>query len=129
MAKMGITLDGRNYKIWVVYDSVERNFEFIGGPHGSISVVGGDILDTLGTKYNYELRAIPDPQHRTDYDEFFMAISNPQRIHTIVMPFGQSTISFQCKINSGGDVFHGNEGDKKLWTGLKVSISPIKPQR
>lgn len=129
MAKMGVTLDGTYYAVWIEFNSMDRSFSFVEGVNQTVAINGADILDTLGTKYSYEFNVYADPNNRAAYDDFYWAISSPNRIHTIILPFGQSTIEFQCRVNSGRDKFKGNQGTSKLWDGLSVSVTPIKPQR
>lgn len=129
MGKLGITMDERTYDVWITYDSMDLSFDFIEGVNADMNLLGGEILDTLGTKYSYEMRVVPNPNNLSDYDDFFYAISSPERIHSITLPFGQSTITFDAKINAGNHRFKGIQGQQKLWTGLRVSITPIDPQR
>ena len=129
MGKMGITMDGVDYNVGIIFDSLERSFDFVEGPNQNMSINGADILDTLGTKYSFEMEVVPDKDDRSDYDDFYMAISSPNRIHHITMPFNQTVIEFYCKVNSGRDRFKGNQGSTKLWDSLTISVTPISPQR
>lgn len=125
----GITIDGTNYDVKIVYPSLTRSFEIIQGINVGTNLLGGEISDVLGTKYAYTMQVEPNPSNPTAYDNFYQVISSPQASHTIVMPYGQSTLSFNAKIVSGSDVNNGRIANFERWSGLTITFIPINPQR
>lgn len=126
---MGITLDGRTYDVRIVYNTLVRAFELAEGENAGAMLSGRYERDLIGTGYSYQLAVEPNPLNRADYDAFYEAITAPTPTHTVVMPYGQTTITFTARVASGQDVFGGTVGGKKLWRGLTVDFIANAPQR
>ena len=122
-------MDGQDYDVWIEFDSMERSFDFVEGQNADMAIDGTLIDDTIGTRYGYSMNVRPNPQNKEAYDDFFQAISSPIRKHSVTMPFNQTTITFDCKVLAGRDVFKGKQGSEYLWDGLSVQFIPITPQR
>lgn len=125
----GITMDNRTYRVGVVYNTIGRSFRIQEGANAGEMLSGRYELDSHGTYYDYQMDVEPNPQFPGDYDEFFEAISDPNGIHTVVMPYGQSTITLQVKVISGGDTSRGRLAGVRRWTGLRVVLQSIQPSR
>ena len=126
---MGITMDGRTYDVRVVYNTLVRAFELAEGENAGAMLSGRYERDLIGTGYSYQLAVEPNPLNRADYDAFYEAITAPTPTHTITMPYGQTTITFSARVESGQDVFGGTVGGKKLWSGLVVNFISNAPYR
>lgn len=125
----GITMDGILYHVRVVYNTLEQGFELIEGPNASKMLSGRRELDLLGTEYPYQLAVEPDPAHQDDYDAFFWAISAPVNSHSVTMPSGNGTLTFDAMVRSGKRVYKGKLAGNSRWSGLVVNFDPIEPQR
>lgn len=125
----GITMDGRLYRVRVVYNTMERHFSLQSGVSESHMLSGRHERDLLGTSYSFQMAIEPDPLHSEDYDAFYEAASAPVDSHTITMPYGQSQITFEAEIQSGDDTSAGMVAGVRRWHGLKITFSPISPQR
>ena len=131
---LGIKLDSRLYFVWIGSgdNDLSRRFAFVEGGNGGTTQAGSDILDTIGTKYSYSFDVAPDVNHPGDYDDFYWAVSNPARIHTVELPFGQGTQTFACRIDGGQDGMTMRNGARiwqHLWQHLSITVTPIAPQR
>lgn len=126
---MTITMDSVNYNLGVVFPSLERTFSFVEGVNGGLTLSGKTILDTIGTKYPYTMEVEPINGYQSDYDAFFWEISSPSRLHTVTLPFGQSTLTFDCYVLGGGDKLKGRRGSDWQWGGMTVNFVPFAPQR
>lgn len=124
-----IVMDGVTYRLRVVYDSLIRAFELMEGINAGEMISGRHERDLLGSGYIYQMQVEPDPRFPQDYDAFFEAISAPVDSHTIVMPYGQSTITYEAMIESGQDTYHGVIAGRARWRGLTVQYRYIEPQR
>ena len=122
-------MDSVNYNLGVVYPNLERSFSFVEGVNGGLTLSGKTILDTIGTKYSYSMQIEPINGYQSDYDSFFYAISNPTRLHTITLPFGQTTLTFDCYVLGGGDSLEGRRNSDWQWGGMTVNFVPFSPQR
>lgn len=125
----GITMDNVKYRVRVSYQSLQRAFQLLSGENAGTMKTGRENRDLIGTAYSYALRVEPDPAYPADYDAFYEAISAPVESHSIIMPYGQSTMSFQACVDSGEDTYSGKCGGVKWWTGLTVRFSHLYPQR
>ena len=85
--------------------------------------------DLLGTYYDYAMEVEPDPQYPGDYDSFFEAITAPVDSHSLTLPYGQSTITFDAMVTSGSDLYRGQVAGFNRWGGLQVQFTAQKPQR
>lgn len=124
-----VTLDNVQYKVRVKIRSLNRSFR-IEESERSGAVKSGDYFrDIIGTYYDYEMEVEPDPSAPEDYDAFYEMISAPVESHSVVVPYGQGTMTYDAMVSTGDDT----KGDKingvTRWTGLKVKFSAKKPQR
>lgn len=131
---LGVKLDSRLYFVWIGSgdNDISRNFAFVEGGNGGITQAGSEILDTIGTKYGYAFSVAPDANHPGDYDDFYWAISSPERIHTIELPFAQGRQTFVCRVDGGQDDMTMRNRARiwpQLWRNLSVRVTPITPQR
>lgn len=124
-----IVMDGITYNVRVVYKGRTRSFELISGSNAGRSLSARKIRDILGTGYSYQMQIEPDPAHPGDYDAFFEAISAPVDYHTITMPYGQSTMTYQAAVSSGSDTDNGYMGGARRYSGLTVNFEYMEPQR
>lgn len=124
-----VILDGIEYELPIEYPSINRSFSFMEGGQGGFMQSGLEVLDTIGTKYGYSLRIPARHRNPTEYDTFFEAISSPSRVHQITLPYGQSTITFDCKIENGSDNLQSNVWAYKSWGDMTINFTPIRPQR
>lgn len=125
----GVKLDGRLYRVRVVYNTLEQAFQLQNGPNEMTMLSGRHERDLLGTSYSYSFGVEADPRYPQDYDDFFWDISAPVDSHVVEMPSGQGVMTFEAEIQSGRRVYKGVLAGKKRWSGLEVAFTPIEPQR
>lgn len=124
-----LNMDGTTYRVRIVYDTLIRSFELLEGVNAGEMLSGRHERDLLGAGYTYQMQVEPDPRYPTDYDAFFEAISAPVDSHTIIMPYGQTTITYEAMVESGQDTYRGIVGGRTKWRGLTVQYRYIEPQR
>ena len=124
-----LNMDGTTYRVRIVYDTLIRSFELLEGVNAGEMLSGRHERDLLGTGYTYQMQVEPDPRYPTDYDAFFDAISAPVDSHTIIMPYGQTTITYEAMVESGQDTYRGIVSGRTRWRGLTVQYRYIEPQR
>ena len=124
-----LNMDGTTYRVRIVYDTLIRTFELLEGVNAGEMLSGRHERDLLGTGYTYQMQVEPDPRYPTDYDAFFEAISAPVDSHTIIMPYGQTNITYEAMVESGQDTYRGIVGGRTKWRGLTVQYRYIEPQR
>ena len=124
-----IVVDGVEYRVRVVYESLSRSFSIVEGPNGGSAITARTIRDIIGTKYDYEMRVEPDLRYPEDYDAFYEVISAPVESHMVEMPYGSGAMKFEAMIVSGEDTYRGILVNRNAWQGLRVQFKPILPQR
>ena len=124
-----LNMDGTTYRVRIVYDTLVRSFELLEGVNAGEMLSGRHERDLLGTGYTYQMQVEPDPLCPTDYDAFVDAISAPVDSHIIIMPYGQSTITYEAMVESGQDTYRGIVSGRTRWRGLTVQYRYIEPQR
>lgn len=125
----GIQMDGKNYRVRVLYPSVEENARLVEGPNAGEMLSGRRERDLVGTYYDHSLSVQPDPMYPQDYDQFFDDISAPVPAHTITMPHGQGTVTYEAMVSSVSHVCNGVLAGVRRWKGLTVAFSGIRPAR
>lgn len=126
---MTVILDGTSYSLFVRYETLGRSFHLDDGDNASYMLSGLYQRDLIGTYYDYTMEVEPDPKHPEDYDSFFDAITAPVPSHTITLPYGQSTITYDAMVTSGSDLYRGVVAGKSRWGGLQVQFTAQKPQK
>ena len=126
---MPVVMDGVTYRVRVRIGTLEQSFHIDDGDAAGTAISGADIRDIIGTYYDYSMEVEPDPGHRADYDAFFRAISAPVDSHTITLPDGQGTMTFEAMVTSGRHIQKDRVGGVTRWTGLTVEFTAIEPQR
>lgn len=129
MQPFGITVDGIRYNVHVEYGSIKRAFGFVEGNNAGMMLTGRDTRDILGTGYSYSMTFEQDPAHADDYDALYEVLSAPVDSHSVTLPYGQRTLSFQAKIEGGEDSYGGKIGGVERWKSLTIQFQPIEPQR
>lgn len=125
----GITMDGRTYRVLVIFPSVGETADLVEGPNAGEMLSGRRERDLVGTYYSHTLSVQPDPRYPQDYDQFFDDITAPVPSHTITMPHGQSTVTYDAMVSSARHVANGVLAGVRRWRGLEVSFQGIRPAR
>ena len=126
---MRLTMDGRDFRVRIVYNTLARAFELIEGVNAGDMFSGRHERDLRGTGFTYEMAIEPDPDFPGDYDELFDALSEPVDSHVITVPYGQGTLTYAAEIVSGQDTYGGALSGVNQWGGLTVSFRYISPQK
>lgn len=125
----GIQMDGVHYRVRVVYDTLQESARLPDGPNAGDMLSGRYERDLVGTYYDHQMDVEPDPRYPGDYDAFFAAITAPVATHTVVMPHGQRTITYQAMVYSAQHTSRGKMAGKRRWHGLSVQFQANAPQR
>ena len=124
-----VELDGKQYRVRVKIKTLRRAFRIEESERSGVVKSGAYFRDIIGTYYDYSMEVEPDPARPEDYDRFYEAISAPVESHTLTVPYGQSTMTYEAMVSAGEDVQKDRIGGVTRWTGLKVSFSARAPQR
>lgn len=123
----GITMDGRKYKVRARFESLEETARLEEGINAGDMLSGDHERDLMGTYLSHVMDVEPDPRYPNEYDAFYAAIIAPVKSHSIVMPHGQGTITYDAMVSEAGHRSRGVLGGVRRWSGLRVEFSSIRP--
>ena len=121
-------MDGVTYRTLHVTKLV-RSFSVLDGENAGRVMSGGMQRDVIGTYYNYQVEIDPDAASRAEYDAFYRAISAPVDSHTLIVPFGQTTLTFQAYVTQGQDELTMMENSANRWENLSFNFIAMNPER
>lgn len=120
-------IDGRGFS-GVGVESLKRSFRIPDGTNAGDMLSGDYERDLVGTYYDYDLVMTTSDLAVNEYDALFEVLSAPANSHTVEMPYGMSSITFEAMISSGGDELIPMD-DGTWWGNLNVTIRAKRPQR
>lgn len=85
--------------------------------------------DIKGTYYDYEIQVATQHMNVADYDSLYEILTAPQESHTVTMPYGQTTITFDARVSVASDVLVNSYTTFKKWGTLKITIEALTPQK
>lgn len=122
------TIDGKTFHVGET--RIHRNFKIKDGVNYGVMVSGRVQRDLLGTFYNYTMTIETADMDKAEYDKLYEVLSAPVESHTIIVPYGQGTLSYQAYITDGDDDMELEEQDgSRLWGNLSVQFFAREPQR
>ena len=127
MIRQVVTIDGASFDVGVEY--IKRKARVEDGPNAGNSKRGDWIRDVYGTYYDYILAFDTSAGlSRADYDTLYSILTAPVEFHTLVVPYGQSTLTFTAGITGAEDnVILMDDGT--VWGNLSITFRAKSPQR
>ena len=127
MIRQVVTIDGASFDVGVEY--IKRQARIEDGPNAGNSKRGDWIRDVYGTYYDYILAFDTSAGlSRVDYDTLYSILTAPVEFHTLVVPYGQSTLTFAAGITGAEDnVILMDDGT--VWGNLSITFRAKSPQR
>ena len=127
MIRQVVTIDGASFDVGVEY--IKRQARIEDGPNAGNSKRGDWIRDVYGTFYDYILTFDTSAGlSREDYDTLYSILTAPVEFHSLVVPYGQSTLSFTAGITGAEDnVILMDDGT--VWGNLSITFRAKSPQR
>lgn len=120
-------IDGKGFS-GVGVESLKRSFRIPDGTNAGDMISGDYERDLVGTYYDYDLVITTSDLAVNEYDALFEALSAPVNSHTVEMPYGMTSITFEAMIEGGDDELIPMD-DGTWWGNLNVTIRAKKPQR
>ena len=127
MIRQVVTIDDTSFDVGVEY--IKRQARIEDGPNAGNSKRGDWIRDVYGTFYDYILAFdTSSGLSKEDYDTLYDTLTAPVEFHTLVVPYGQSTLSFEAGITGAEDnVILMDDGT--VWGNLSITFRAKSPQR
>ena len=122
-------LDGKTYNVRVPEGGIKRSGQVLDGDKAGRAQNGSMIRDIIGTYYNYTIEFDTSAASSAEYDELYNALTAPVDYHTLVIPYGQTTLAFRAYVTSAEDTLRSMAGGVNHWEGLSAKFIAMKPQR
>lgn len=114
-----VKIDGESFDIGIINitrkGTVEK--ELLG-----TTVDGRNHYNTTGTRYDYEVTFATKMMNVAEYDRLYEILTDPVDTHTVEMPYGQSTITFDASVTSASDSIVFNYNSMRRWSELKINF-------
>lgn len=127
MIRQVVTIDGASFDVGVT--RIRRKARIPDGKNAGEAKRGDWIRDVYGTFYDYILTFdTAAGLSREDYDTLYSILTAPVEFHSLVVPYGQSTLSFTAGITGAEDnVVLMDDGT--VWGNLSITFKAKSPQR
>lgn len=122
-----LTLDGKDYDVQVT--GISRSAEIRDGQNADTLLSGRYSRDIIGTYYNYDVTFGTSKLSPADYDALYEVLTAPQDYHTLTIPYGQATKTFEVYITNVTDTLRRMTRNYNHWGDLTVSLIAIEPMR
>ncbi len=127
MPQQIFSVDGKYYDVCIL--SLKRTGSVLDGENAGRLKNGKMVRDIIGTYYNYALQIDAEDLNPEEYDELFEIMSSPEDSHTVVMPFGQDTLTFEAYISEVSDELELARPNENKWSNLSVNFIAMSPKR
>lgn len=124
--KTAFLLDGVAYNVRV--SKLTRKFSVLDSDKTGRTQSGTMYRDIIGTFYNYAMTVEQRGDDAESMDSFWEAISQPQKSHVCVFPYGQNTLTQQMYITSGEQDVKEINKKRTTWGEIQLSFIATTPR-
>lgn len=121
-----ITIDGNSFEIGII--KITRKAQLSSSSLG-VTMDLRKHYDVKGTYYDYEVEFYTKNMNLADYDTLYDLLTDPQESHTVTLPYGQSTITFEAYVKVANDSILNRTKTRIKWGGFKVTFEALTPQK
>lgn len=121
-----INIDGTNYDVGII--KITRKAQMQQESLGTTMDLRKH-YDVKGTYYDYEVEFYTKYMDVASYDTLYEVLTTPQESHTVILPYGQSTLTFEAKVSLSTDSLLFKNTQKTKWGGFKVTFEALTPQK
>lgn len=122
-----IKVDGKTFNVAVT--SLKRGAAVLDGENAGRVLSGRMARDIIGTYYNYDLTFGKSTIDPAEYDELYDLLTAPVDYHTITVPYGQRTKTFEAYVSNASDVLKRMTDRVNLWGELTIKFTAMEPDR
>ena len=119
-------LDGTVYNVRV--SKLTRKFSVLDTNKTGRTQNGNMYRDVIGTFYNYSMTVEQYNDDKESMDAFWEAISQPDKSHICVFPYGQETLTQRMYITSGEQDLLEKTAQGAMWGEMSLSFVAMAPQ-
>lgn len=85
--------------------------------------------EIIGTYYNYTMELEQALENIEEYDRLYYALTAPVDSHILVIPYGQSTLTFTMYVTKVSDQLTFLNDDIRRWSGLEIEFTAMAKVR
>lgn len=122
-------VDGVSYNVIVPEGGLKRQGRVLDGESVGRMLSGRMKRDIVGTYYNYALQIDTRNLDVAQYDALYQVLSAPVDYHTVILPYGQSTLTFQAYVTNLDDELVLMQEGRNLWGNLSFTFIAMQPER
>lgn len=124
---MKFTVDGVVYNAFVT--ELSRSIRVVESDLSGDVMSGEHFRDMVGSYCDYSMTIGTDSLSPEEYDALVEVLADPKEFHTVILPYGRSTLEFEAYIEEISDSLKSDRNGKKNWTDLSVGFYAKKPYR
>ena len=122
-------VDGVSYNVIVPEGGLKRQGRVLDGESVGRMLSGRMMRDIVGTYYNYAMQLDTRNLDVAQYDALYQVLSAPVDYHTVILPYGQSTLTFQAYVTNLDDELVLIQEGRNLWGNLSFTFVAMQPER
>lgn len=122
-------VDGVSYNVTVPEGGLKRQGRVLDGDNAARMLSGRMKRDIIGTYYNYVMQLDTRNLDVAQYDALYQVLSAPVDYHTVILPYGQSTLTFQAYVSNLDDELVLMQEGRNLWGNLSFTFVAMQPER
>lgn len=122
-------VDGVSYNVIVPEGGLKRQGRVLDGESVGRMLSGRMMRDIVGTYYNYAMQIDTRNLDVAQYDALYQVLSAPVDYHTVILPYGQSTLTFQAYVSNLDDELVLMQDGRNLWGNLSFTFVAMQPER
>ena len=119
-------LDGEAFNVHVT--KLVRKFSVLDSDKTGRVQSGSMYRDPIGTFYNYTMTVAGKPEDVDALDAFWEAVSQPEKSHKCVFPYGQDTLTQQMYVTGGEQELKLMREDRNYWGEITLNFVAMKPK-
>lgn len=123
-----VKVDGTEYG--GIVTALQRSFEVVDGENAGRTLDGVMHRDLIGTYYNYSITINTSRMSQAEYNTLYETISSPVESHNIVVPYGNTVLTFKAYVTNGtDDLIRQYSETNRYWGNLSFNFIAMEPQR
>ena len=122
-----LEIDGHSYNVAVT--GIKRKAAVLDGKNAGRVLSGRMVRDIIGTYYNYDVSFGTSLLSPTDYDALYELLTAPVDYHTIIIPYGQESLTYQAYVANASDTLRRMTENYNHWGDLTITFTAMEPQR
>ena len=128
MGYLGVTVDGRTFRVRIVKDTYREHIDFIEGPLAGDMDDGYHERDLRGAAATFTMTVQPDFANLQDYDDLWDLLRQPINEHRVSVIEDQGTLSYFAQIQTIDRTVGGMVGGRRLFKDMTLAFVPSEPQ-